>query len=55
MSGLREFLSRVLWLPVLVLVAGVVAAGLALSGRVEQGAVVAVVCLAWAVLARGEA
>lgn len=50
---MRDFISRVNWLPVLVLLAGVGAIVLALLGEVEQGAVVALVCGAWAWLARG--
>lgn len=49
---MREFLGRVNWLPVLVLAAGVGAVVLALTGQAQAGAVLGVVCLAWAVLAR---
>lgn len=51
---MRDFLSRVNWLPVLVLLAGLLAVGLALAGGPswEAGAVVGLVALAWAVLAR---
>ena len=49
---MRDFLNRVNWLPVLVLLAGVGAVVLSLVGFVSAGAVTAGVALAWAVLAR---
>lgn len=52
---MREFLERVQWLPVAVVCVGVAALSLSVVGDVRRAAVFAVVALAGAVLARGEA
>jgi hypothetical protein len=51
---MREFLSRVQWLPVAVVVVGLGAVGVALADgpSVEGAGVLGLVALAWAVLAR---